>query len=103
MFEGEKTSVFWAGLIVLGVSIYFFATAIWQMLYIYFLYPSIFGTGSTSGSASFLSTIRIEALASVPPVIGGIIFAIIGAYMMRMGVRKEQKSPKQTDQPQTTT
>ena len=77
MFEGEKTAIFWLGLVVFGFSIYEFCSAGWfifayatsQSIIPMTLYPTV------------LNTI-------VPPIIGGIIFVIIGLYIMKAGVRK---------------
>jgi hypothetical protein len=81
VFKGEKTTTFWIGLIVFGYSIVQFCQAIWQTIYYYFIYPSVI---------SLDPTIHIYMLGTaVPLVIGGIIFLIIGLYIMKAGVRKE--------------
>jgi hypothetical protein len=97
LFKGEKTTVFWIGLVIFGVSIYEFGTAIWQILYFYFLYPSIFGY------TTLLNSVRLEALTSVPSFVGGIVFVLIGTYMMKVGVKKGQSIPQPSEQVQKTT
>jgi hypothetical protein len=82
LFNGEKTAVFWLGLVVFGYSVYEFCSAGWfifsyteaQALLSPYLYPTV------------LNII-------VPPIIGGIIFMIIGLYIMKAGLRKTQSQP----------
>ena len=83
MFEGEKTVPFWIGLIVFGFSLYLFTTAIWQIIWYSFFYQAL-GT-----SISISSSLRLSVLQStVPVIIGGVIFIVIGLYMMKLGVKK---------------
>jgi hypothetical protein len=86
VFKGEKNTVFWAGLIILGISLFGFCNSIWQVIYDYFFYPIV-----TSSSVSFTNTFRISMISSiVPSLIGGVIFMVIGLYMMKSGIRKNQ-------------
>ena len=72
MFEGEKTMVFWIGLIILGLASVglfgiFWMIAIWD---------------------GYLD--RLSMLKQVVPVImWGVVFTLIGLYMMKSGVKKE--------------
>ncbi len=96
----KRHQFYWAGLVIFGVSLYFFLTAIWQFIFFYYIYsfnPSGFS------SQSLVSLVRTEMVASASPIIGGVIFAVIGIHMMRAGVRKEKIPPQQTEQPHTTT
>jgi hypothetical protein len=88
VFKGEKTATFWIGLIAFGYSIFQFSQAIWQTIYYYFIYPELLGV---SGDMSSLNFTRLFAIlgTAVPSVIGGIIFLIIGLYIMRAGIEKE--------------
>ena len=73
MFDGEKTLVFWFGLLVLAFASLVLFTVLW------FWVPSY----------SYYS--RIEAWRSlVPIVVGAVVFILVGAYMMRSGVKKDQ-------------
>ena len=90
MFKGEKTTTFWIGLIVFGYSIFQFCQAIWQTIYYYFMYPELIGA---SGDIARALTLEI----AVPPVIGGIIFMVIGLYIMKVGVKKNQPPTQSQD------
>jgi len=84
MFKGEKTLVFWIGLIILGYSVWQFFNAGWQIVYLIFFYPNMIGDPSMNISL-------IQALGSVPEVVGGVIFMIIGLYMMKVGTVKKEE------------
>ena len=88
MFNGEKTNLFWVGLLVLGFSSLVLFTAIWQIIVSYLNYLSYSGQYPSSFAYNF-------AWSYIPIVVGGIIFILIGLYMMKSGVKKEEpKSPK---------
>ena len=73
MFEGEKTLVFWIGLIILGLASVGLFTIIWlNTLY----YPEYYQT-------YYLKY-------HVPFIVGGIVFSLIGLYMMKSGVQREK-------------
>jgi len=88
MFKGEKTTTFWIGLIVVGYSVFQFCQAIWQTIYYYYIYPEILGISVDASALNFTRSFATLAVA-VPPIIGGVIFLIIGLYIMKVGVRKE--------------
>ena len=86
MFNGEKTNLFWAGLLLLGLASLVLFTAIWQLIINYMNYLSYSRNYPTS----------FYGWSSVPIIVGGIIFMLIGLYMMKSGVKKEQpNSPNQ--------
>jgi uncharacterized membrane protein (DUF373 family) len=74
MFEGDKTLVFWIGLIIPGlasVSLFgiFWMIAIWN--------------GYTR---------RFEMLKqAVPVIVGGIVFILIGLHMMKSGTKTKKE------------
>jgi len=73
VFEGEKTLVFWIGLIILGLASVGLFTIIWlNTLY----YPEYYQT-------YYLKY-------HVPFIVGGIVFLLIGLYMMKSGVKREK-------------
>lgn len=76
MFKGEKTVPFYLGVLALGYSIYQFCILVWTMVYYLFInpYPPEFIVGL------FASLI--------PEAIGGVIFLIIGLYLMKVGTKK---------------
>jgi biotin transporter BioY len=75
MFEGEKTLVFWVGLIILGLASVSLFGMLWMITVV--MYPEN----------------RIEVLKGVVPVIvGGVVFLLIGLYMMKSGVKKRSES-----------
>jgi len=74
MFKGEKTSVFWIGLILLGLASIVLFTIIWfNALIALKIYPYAAGPA-------------IEF--QVPFIVAAIVFFLIGLYMMRSGVKK---------------
>ena len=84
MYKGEKTAVFWVGLLVFGYSIAQFCGAVWQTIWWLVIYPRAL--------PATVSTTFIEAesvLPMIPLVISGVIFAVIGRYMMKRGVKQE--------------
>lgn len=82
LFEGEKTNTFYVGLVALGYSIYQFFTA--------FYFTFFFLLGFHVISDSYLSLIASQRITEyIPNLFGGIIFLIIGIYLMKVGVKKE--------------
>ncbi len=80
MSQKEKTWVFWFGLIILALASIAFFWIIWSIL----LYPSwLFGVGYWKSL--------------VPPIVGAVVFIILGYYMMKSGVKKDNS--KQTQMP----
>ena len=74
MFEGEKTLVFWIGLIILGLASVSLFGMLWMITVV--MYPEN----------------RIEVLkGAVPVIVGGVVFLLIGLYMMRSGVKKRSE------------
>jgi xanthine/uracil permease len=72
MFEGEKTRIFWIGLVILALSSTFLFSVLWYTLV---------STPFHYWNWNYL----------VPPVVGAVIFILIGLYMMKSGVRKEKR------------
>jgi xanthine/uracil permease len=77
LFNGEKTAIFWIGLVVFGYSIYEFCSAGFFILN-YSVNTSLV---PIELNPTVLNTI-------VPPIIGGIIFLVIGLYIMKAGIRR---------------
>jgi putative Mn2+ efflux pump MntP len=61
-------------------------------MYYYFVYPYLLGVSGDVSSLTFTRFFAILGVA-VPPIIGGIIFMIIGLYIMKTGLRKTQSQP----------
>ena len=71
MFEGEKTFLFWIGLIILGLASVGLFSILW-MTAVWDIYID-----------------RLTMLKQAVPVIAGtIVFILIGFYMMKSGVKK---------------
>jgi putative Mn2+ efflux pump MntP len=68
VLEGEKTQAFWAGLFLSGLTIFLLFTGIWNTV----LYPP---------SWTYIT----------PWTFGSAVFLIIGLYMMKTGVKKEEE------------
>lgn len=95
MFKGEKTTTFWIGLVALGYSIFQFIQAFWVPLYVSTTYP----LGITYYVTSFDLGLFIRALEEyIPNIIAGIIFLIIGLYIMKVGVKKQPISNPEVNQ-----
>lgn len=71
MFEGEKTYVFWIGLIILALASVGLFTIIWYN--VVSLYPYWWKY-------------------SVPFIVAAIVFILTGLYMMKSGVKKEKET-----------
>jgi len=70
VFEGEKTIIFWIGLIILGLASVGLFGMLWMITVV--MYPEN----------------RIEVLkGTVPVIVGGVVFSLIGLYMMKSGVK----------------
>jgi uncharacterized membrane protein len=70
MFEGEKTVVFWIGLIILVWG----SLSLFQSLWMLNLYGNI--------ADLWLRT-------SVPSILNGVVFIVLGLYMMKSGVKEK--------------
>lgn len=74
MFKGEKTLVFWAGLFVLGLASWGLFASIWSsmrtLLDMYLYYCDIEN--------------------NLPAAASSVVFVLIGIYMMKLGVTKQQ-------------
>ncbi len=75
MFEGEKTTVFWLGFIILGLASISLFSMLWYMIVVTFV-PDYW---------KFL----------VPPIVGGFVFILIGLYMMKSGTKKKEEGKTQ--------
>lgn len=74
MFEGEKTRIFWYGLVFSAISVCILFTVFWYTLAI-----------STGLSLVYLG----------PEVFGGIVFLLVGLYMMKNGTKKKEEGKTQ--------
>lgn len=73
MFEGEKTLIFWIGLIIFGLAAVGLFAIIWTIAV---WYP--YGTDPWNALKGI-----------VPFIVGGVVFIFIGWYMMKSGVKKQ--------------
>lgn len=75
MFEGEKTYVFWIGLIILALASVGLFGILW-MIAVWNVYMD-----------------RLTMLKqAVPVIVGGVVFILIGLFMMKSGVKREETS-----------
>ena len=74
MFRGEKTSVFWAGLLILSLASVILFAVVWSM----------------RNYASLPYNLYYSVENNLPVIVGGIVFILIGLVMMRSGARKEK-------------
>ena len=75
MFEGEKTLVFWIGLIILGLASVGLFGILWMMAV---------WNGYLDRFTMFKQ--------AVPVIVGGVVFILIGLYMMKSSVKKKEES-----------
>jgi putative Mn2+ efflux pump MntP len=76
MFKGEKTRVFWWGLIIFGLALVGLFTFLWYLFVLNYAYYS-------------------DWRYYVPYIFGCVVFLLIGLFMMISGVKKEVKSQSQ--------
>ena len=81
MFKGEKTIVFWIGLIILGLA----SVSLFGIMWIFAIWE---------GYGDRLNTIKYY----VPFIVGGFVFMLIGLYMMKSGVEKTSETRQPSDQ-----
>lgn len=74
----KKTWVFWLGLVITAIS----GLSVFSSLYISVVWPYLLGIPIVIDSLLLLM---------VPAVVGGVIFAVIGVYMMYSGRVSEAK------------
>jgi len=71
MFEGEKTFIFWIGLIILGLA----SVGLFGILWMIAIWNG------------YMDRFRMLEQA-VPVLFGGVVFILIGLYMMKSGAKK---------------
>lgn len=74
MFRGEKTFLFWIGLIILGLASVGLLGILW-MIAVWNGYEDRFGMLKQA----------------VPVIVGGVVFMLIGLYMLKSGVTKKEE------------
>ena len=74
MLEGEKTIVFWIGLIILGLASVGLFGILWMI-------------GIWDGYIDRWAMLK----QAVPVLVGGVVFILIGLYMMKSGVEKREE------------
>jgi uncharacterized membrane protein YhdT len=72
LFTGEKSSVYWAGLVILRLASWFLFSSLWTI----------------RGYGSFNLGLYFES--SIPVIAGTVLFILIGFYMMKSGVKDEK-------------
>ncbi len=73
MFEGEKTIIFWIGLIISGLA----SVGLFGLLWMLTVWD---------GYGNRFTMLKYQ----VPLIVGGVVFILIGLYMMRSGVKKKE-------------
>ena len=79
MFKGEKTIVFWIGLIILGLA----SVSLFGIMWIFAIWDEY-----------RLNMIKYY----VPFIVGGFVFMLIGLYMMKSGVEKTPETRQPSNQ-----
>ncbi len=70
MSRSERTSVFWVGLIILGLA----SVALFAILWFLFVFPSRY----------WYEPLKVMT----PLIVGSLVFIVIGLYMMKSGTKK---------------
>jgi O-antigen/teichoic acid export membrane protein len=78
MFEGKKTSVFWIGLLILGLASVILFSLLWFTMML----------GPPTNIDYFLKILT-------PPIAGSVVFILIGFYMMKSGTKTEEEGKTQ--------
>jgi len=74
MLQGEKTKIFWIGLIIFGISLVVLFASVWYPFSYYGAYSAYYW---------------YFAWRSVAPwIFGSLVFLVIGGYMMKSGAKK---------------
>ena len=76
LFEGEKTNLFWAGLIILSLASLWLFALIYTLIRIYLL-----------NAGYYISE-------NLPQILGAAVFILIGYFMMKSGVKKKKATPR---------
>lgn len=71
MFKGEKTFVFWIGLVILGLASVGLFGILWMLVVL-------------NRYMDRLTMLKYQ----VPAIVGGVVFILIGLYMMKSGVKE---------------
>jgi len=79
MFEGQKTYVFWLGLIILGLASFALFSIAWYAIV----------------TAQPYVNVDYYWKLLVPPVVGSVVFILIGLYMMKSGTKKKEEGKTQ--------
>ena len=74
LFRGEKTSLFWIGLIILSLASVIVFAVVWSM----------------RNYSSLPYNLYYSVENNLPVIVGGIVFILIGLVMMKSGARKEK-------------
>lgn len=74
MFEGAKTWVFWVGLVIFALACIEVFSVVWSVAVIYPPHVDIW------------QLVKVIT----PVVVGGVVFIIVGFYMMKSGVEKKK-------------
>jgi len=77
LLKGEKTYLFWAGLLIMSLATVILFSVIWSLR-------------SYSFSGSYNNYNYLEN--SIPVIVGSTVFVLIGLYMMKSGAKKEAPS-----------
>ena len=76
LFEGEKTYLFWAGLIILSFASLLLFDLIYTLIRIALL-----------NAGYYISE-------NLPQILGAVVFILIGYFMMKSGVKKKKPTPR---------
>jgi hypothetical protein len=75
LFEGEKTSLFWIGLLILSLASVAIFAVFWSLLsYLYNPYSNCIPYYAISSN--------------VPIMVGAVVFLLVGLYMMKSGIKQ---------------
>jgi len=79
LLKGEKTYLFWAGLLIMSLASVILFSVIWSLR-------------NYSSSLPYAYNYYSYLDSSVPVIVGSTVFVLVGLYMMKSGVKKETPS-----------
>ncbi len=90
IIRGKKSKILWSGLIILIYSFILLFQTIWILFSFPNFYKELYWFATINNYVFINFTIFAEVLgAVVPPLVGSVIFIVIGSYLIKVGMKKQ--------------